>query len=108
MDLASGARSLLASQTDSLACLGVVAALGCTYCDSIQFGDRPETGFSYVFTGWGPGCVQAAPSDTDPRILILLDTDRDGIIDSFKQLSGTQWMAEGWFRLESYREWWLP
>lgn len=99
-DFASGSLQLLASPTDPTALLGAAPALGETYHVMVEFGShRTEGNVYHPVSGFD---VQQAPSALDPMEVLLLDTDRNGVIDEMRLLPFEEFAAQGWNDASNY------
>ncbi|MBL8862417.1 MAG: hypothetical protein JNK02_10445 [Planctomycetes bacterium] len=78
--------------------------------DYLQFGDRitgAETGYSYTFgVSRGGSCMLV--EDPNFASLILLDSNRDGVIDGTRQYTNAQRSAGGWTNLVNFANYWKP
>ena len=84
------------------ALLGFVTALVSHSQDNIVYGDRTGIGYSYAFHK-----VQSFANHQGDPVLILLDANRDGGLDSVLQLSNAAYVAQGWSIMENFERWWL-
>ncbi len=110
LDLTTHALALLASATNSGGALGIVPSLATGEQDYVEFGDKiggAETGYTYTFgyTRWGsPMCVY----DPNYQTLILLDANRDGIIEATRYYTNDQRVAGGWTDSTNFANYWKP
>lgn len=104
--LADGALSLLASSSNSTAGLGLVSLLSGKDQTSIAARDHKVNGYTYTFVR-DLGLAPATPGGGGPITLILVDSDRDGAIEAYLELSAGDVLSQGWNQLDSYEEWWL-
>lgn len=110
LNLGTGAMTLLASETGAGATLGAVSSLGIKHYSSIGIRDHYVDGYLYAFnlgSSASSSFYGGAPVDDDDVRLYLVDTDRNGTIDSAMQMSTIQFSAGDYDELDAYRDWWL-
>jgi hypothetical protein len=97
---------LLASANAPGAIFSAPESLSVTDHTGITCADRTDVGFVYTFSR-GKGDLTWLDQPYDTPILTLIDSDRDGDVDSFLQLSDEQFTQGGWDDLSNYTDWWL-
>lgn len=97
--------TLLASRTNDQAPLGAIAALQGDDLTVIGARDHKTAGFVYTFVRKIRHSYPE-PSAAMPT-LVLVDSDRNGTVESFLTLDPTQWAQQSWGKTSSYNEWWL-
>ena len=104
VDLGSSIPVLLVSESTPGALFSAPASLAPKDHTGMRFADRTDTGYVYIFergrNGWWD-------QPYDAPILILIDGDRNGTIDSLVQLSDLDFEHAGWSDIDNFTEWWL-
>lgn len=110
MNLTTGNITLLASESGSGGALGVVPSLSIKKYSGISIKNHSALGYVYFFST-GSSAVSdfygGAGLDDDDVRTHLVDSDRNGTIDSALELSTNQAQAAGYLTLENYFDWWL-
>jgi len=110
LDLATGSKALLASETNASGLFGVQPSLGIKEYSGIAVFNHADYGYTY-FLGTGSSALSGfyggADIDDDDLRLHLFDANRDGILDSALPLSTNQARAAGYLDLDNYIDWWL-
>jgi len=105
LDLNSGNLSLVASETDDTGSLGLLPALSAKDYSGIAVREHVSQEYVYRFARTRTdGHRDTAPS---VPIILIVDNDRDGIVDVVHQLTGDDFLAQGWYDLQNYIDWWL-
>lgn len=108
LDLATKTLTLLGSSSSPGGSLGVLPLTSGQDC--LLFGNKiggSETGYSYTFaeTRWGSSM---AVEDPNFVTMVLVDSDRDGVIDNVRQYTNAQRKADGWTELVNFANYWNP
>ena len=106
LHLATGALELIASAHAATGLLGLLPTLGAF--DHIDYGDHARDGYLYAFGRSSPGCGALPPSWGTVRHPVLVDADRDGVLDWAVDIDQRDRETLGWRELTSYEDWWRP
>ena len=104
-NLTTGALSLVASASSAPTTLGPIADLGVDSVSRIWCGDKISQGYVYVLRRGSPN-VSFTWGGTVPNILVLIDADRNGAIDSYLSLDSAAFVSQGLADLGNYNLWW--
>lgn len=110
LDLTTSSLALLASETDAFGLLGSVPSLSIKSYTNIKVMDHSQMGYIYFLSNGHD--LSSAPyggsglTDTDVR-MHLLDSNRDGVLDSALELSTAQATNGGYLNTDNYSQWWL-
>jgi len=110
MNLTTQALNLLASATSPAGTLGIVPSLATGEQDYVQFGDKiagAETGYTYTF-GFSNFGSSMNVYDPNYQTLILLDADRNGVIETARYYTNDQRVAAGWTDATTFANDWRP
>jgi hypothetical protein len=91
LDIETGATSLLASGEIAAGAF-VIPSLGSVAYNHIGFAERFDLGYTYELYR---ETVLGSRTAVWPATL-LVDSDRDGVVDGFRVLERSEWLAEGW------------
>jgi len=105
LDLNSGGLRLLAGSSVNSGPFASVSSLGQGQFSGIRVKDHVADGFVYRLLV-GRSEFASMPGATDVTELLLIDSNRDGALDSFKELSPAAYEAQGYGDLNNYKEWW--
>lgn len=107
MNCNSGQLTLLASAAASPSgTLGTVAGLSPNNQNGIAFGDHTSAGYIYTLSR-GLKLPSELGTPTPPPVVIFVDSNRDGVIESALQVSEADYKSQGWWNLANYNNWWL-
>lgn len=102
VDLASGAHTLLASATGAEG-IGPIPQLGQVRFNALAGRKHATAGFVYFLQYFQNGAVRS----TLPDVVVLIDQDYNGTIDTHQIVTSAQFSAPGgWRDLVHYPDWW--
>lgn len=102
-----GAITLVGSSTNTSGQLGLMPSLIGQDQSYLIFRDRPSHGYSYVLGRSVAGSLPPSPSSSFLYYTILLDSNRDGSLDSKLELTTDQWDSQLWWDMTNDINWWL-
>ena len=106
LNLNTGQATLVASAVNASGALGMVPGLQPKNHSAISFGNRTGVGYAYTLRR-GMKSSLATGSPTAPPVVVLVDGNRDGVVDSALQMTAADYAQQGWSNLNNYESWWL-